>query len=56
MAENYPYYQSGLKLTYKPNGKWLLAGLLINGRQYMTETNQKPLGAQIQYNPVAASC
>lgn len=52
MAENYPYYQSGVKLTYEPGSKWLLSGLLLNGWQNIGETNQnKPLGAQIQYKP-----
>jgi hypothetical protein len=52
MAENYPYYQTGVKLTYEPSSKWLLSGLLLNGWQNINETNQnKPLGAQIQYKP-----
>lgn len=52
MAENYPYYQTGVKLSYEPNPKWMITGLLLNGWQNIIETNaNKPIGAQIQYKP-----
>ncbi len=52
MAENYPYYQTGVKLSYAPNSKWTFTGLLLNGWQNIIETNSnKPIGALIQYKP-----
>ena len=34
MAESAPYYESGLKITYRsPDEKWLLSGLVLNGWQ-----------------------
>lgn len=33
IAENSPYYLSGAKLTWKPNGRLELAGLFLNGWQ-----------------------
>lgn len=52
IAENYPYYQSGIKVSYEPTQKWFVSGLILNGWQNITENNHnKPLGAQIQYKP-----
>lgn len=36
LADNSPYYESGLKVSYaSPNGKWNIKGLLLNGWQRM---------------------
>jgi hypothetical protein len=52
-AENSPYYETGLKLTYTtPNTKWQFAGLLLNGWQRMRrpDGNSTPaFGTEIVY-------
>lgn len=52
-AENSPYYESGIKLTYQSgNSKWLLSGLLLNGWQHIHRpdgNNSISLGTQITY-------
>ncbi len=51
-AENSPYYESGAKITYLPNGKWLLAGLVLNGWQNIRDLNSnKAIGTQVQFIP-----
>jgi hypothetical protein len=56
-AENSPYYEAGVKLTYtSPNGQWLLSGLLLNGWQRIQRVpgNSLPsLGTQIQFKPTS---
>lgn len=56
-AENSPYYEAGLKISYaSKNQKWLLSSLLLNGWQRIQrEANDLPLasGLQIQYKPTA---
>ena len=32
-AENSPYFQTGIKLTFNPNDRWEIAGLVLNGWQ-----------------------
>lgn len=53
LAENSPYYESGLKLTFiSKNDKLLLSGLLLNGWQkiYRITRNQTPaFGHQLTY-------
>jgi len=55
LADNSPYYESGVKLTYiSDNSKWLLSGLLLNGWQHIQrpEGNNSPaFGTQITYTP-----
>ncbi len=55
LAENSPYYESGLKLSYtSENEKWYLAGLLLNGWQRIQrlEGNNTPaFGHQITFTP-----
>jgi hypothetical protein len=55
LADNTPYYETGLKLNYKSaNGKWFLAALTINGWQHIQrpEGNSTPaFGAQVTYTP-----
>ena len=54
MADNTPYYESGVKLTYNPNDKWMFSGLVLNGWQNITENNDnKAIGTQIQFKPVS---
>ncbi|MFZ4679783.1 MAG: outer membrane beta-barrel protein [Flavobacterium sp.] len=52
LAENSPYYMTGVKYGYKPNEKWSLAFLVTNGWQRIKRTNTKiplALGTQISY-------
>ena len=52
MAENTPYYQTGVKLTYDASKKWLFSLLVLNGWQNIQETNNnKPICTQILYRP-----
>jgi hypothetical protein len=54
MAENSPYYESGVRLTYEVAPQLTLTGLVLNGWQNIRETNQaKALGTQIQWKPTA---
>jgi hypothetical protein len=55
MAENSPYYESGVKLSYtSKNEKWLLSGLVLNGWQriHKEEGNTSMAGGhQVTYKP-----
>ena len=54
LAENSPYFLSGAKITYNPNDKWELAGLIINGWQRIQrlQGNSIPsFGAQVNFSP-----
>jgi hypothetical protein len=52
MAENSPYYESGVRFTYEVDPKLTLTGLVLNGWQNIRENNQaKALGTQIQWKP-----
>ncbi|MFL5729938.1 MAG: porin [Cytophagaceae bacterium] len=52
MAENTPYYETGLKLTYTPNERLSFCGLILNGWQNIAENNNnKAIGSQVQYKP-----
>ncbi len=54
LAENSPYFLTGLKLTFNPNGKWEFAGLIVNGWQRIQrlEGNSLPsFGTQVNYSP-----
>lgn len=54
LAENSPYFLAGTKLTYKPNEKWEVAALIINGWQRIkrVEGNSLPsFGTQFKYSP-----
>lgn len=57
LAENSPYYESGIKISYtSPDTKWFLSGLLLNGWQriYRVNGNQTPgFGHQLTYKPSA---
>ncbi|MGX7666373.1 porin [Flavobacterium pedocola] len=52
LAENSPYYLTGVRLNYKPSEKWFFAGVLSNGWQRINKPNRKALpafGTQITY-------
>ncbi|MDX1942279.1 MAG: porin [Saprospiraceae bacterium] len=55
VAENTPYYEAGVRLSYTSRGKKLyLAGLILNGYQriFRVNSNNTPaFGAQITYKP-----
>lgn len=54
LAENSPYFMSGLKYSYKPSDKWNFLGLILNGWQRISkpEKNSNPsFGTQIIYKP-----
>lgn len=54
LAENSPYYMTGLKYGYKPNEKWNFAFLVTNGWQRINKPNTAippALGTQIIYKP-----
>jgi len=54
-AENSPYYESGVKISYTSNnGKWFLSGLVLNGWQRIQRVDgNKTLafGHQLTYKP-----
>ena len=52
LAENSPYYLSGIKLTYNPNAHWELAAIVCNGWQRIKKISGNSLpsfGSQIKY-------
>lgn len=54
LAENSPYFLTGSKVTYRPNEKWELAGLLVNGWQRIQplKGNSMPsFGTQVNFKP-----
>jgi Putative beta-barrel porin-2, OmpL-like. bbp2 len=55
LAENSPYYESGVKINYTSNNsKWFLSGLILNGWQRMQRidgSNSIAGGHQITYKP-----
>ncbi|MBD2767468.1 porin [Hymenobacter sp. BT664] len=52
MAENSPYYETGVRLSYEASPKLTLTILGLNGWQNIRETNQqKALGTQVQWKP-----
>jgi hypothetical protein len=56
-ADNSPYYQAGVKLTYSTNdNKWLFCGLALNGWQHISRVEGSSLmnfGTQITYKPTS---
>lgn len=57
LAENSPYYQSGVKLSYTSlNKKWFISGLLLNGWQRIQRidgNNTPAFGHQLTFKPNA---
>lgn len=54
LAENSPYFLSGAKLTYSPNGSLEIVGLILNGWQRIQrlQGNSIPsFGTQVNYSP-----
>lgn len=52
MAENSPYFETGIKITHTPNDKWTLAILALNGWQRIARINSSPaVGTQLTYKP-----
>jgi hypothetical protein len=52
LAENSPYYETGVKLNYAFNTKWTAAILLLQGWQNMKDLNRsKAIGTQLQFKP-----
>jgi hypothetical protein len=54
LAENSPYFMTGVKYSYKPSDKWNFSGLILNGWQRISkpEKNSAPsFGTQIIYKP-----
>jgi hypothetical protein len=54
LAENSPYFESGARLTYAPNDKWTLVGLVLNGWQRIRrvdDNNTLAFGTQITWKP-----
>jgi hypothetical protein len=51
-AEASPYFETGIRCTYKPNDRWSAALLVLNGWQNIRETNSsKAAGTQVQWTP-----
>ena len=58
LAENSPYFMTGIKYNYKPNDKWSFSGLITNGWQRINrpdKTVTPALGTQIVYKPTEKS-
>ena len=54
LAENSPYFMTGIKYNYKPSDKWSFSGLVTNGWQRINrpdKTVTPALGTQIIYKP-----
>lgn len=55
MADNSPYYETGVKLSYTPsNSKWFLAALVLNGWQRIQRVSGNSLpafGTQVTFTP-----
>lgn len=55
LADNSPYYESGIKLSYSSaNDKWFLAALILNGWQHIKRpdgNNSIAVGHQLTYKP-----
>lgn len=54
LAENSPYFLSGAKLTYNPNDKWEIVGLILNGWQRIQRLDGNSLlsfGTQVVFTP-----
>ena len=54
LAENSPYFLSGAKLTFNPNSKWEIAGLILNGWQRIQRLQDNSLpsfGTQFKFRP-----
>ena len=58
LAENSPYFMTGVKYNYKPSEKWSLAVLVTNGWQRINKPQKDvapSFGSQIVYKPTSNS-
>lgn len=58
LAENSPYFLSGIRFNYKPNDKWIFTGILNNGWQRINKPNRNAFpgfGSQVTYKPSSKS-
>jgi hypothetical protein len=52
LAENSPYYETGIRFNYQPNEKWALSILGLNGWQHIKDNNSsKAIGTHIVFKP-----
>jgi Putative beta-barrel porin-2, OmpL-like. bbp2 len=52
LAENSPYFETGMKLNYTFNSRWSASVLLLNGWQHIKENNKsKAIGTQLVFKP-----
>lgn len=52
LAENSPYYETGVRLNYMPNDKWSFALLGLNGWQHIKDNNSDlAMGTLVQFRP-----
>ncbi|HLF47507.1 MAG TPA: porin [Chitinophagaceae bacterium] len=52
LAENSPYYETGVRLNYTPNEKWNFALLGLNGWQHIKDNNSDlAMGTMVQFRP-----
>lgn len=52
LAENSPYYETGVRLNYTPNDKWNFALLGLNGWQHIKDNNSDlSFGTAAQFKP-----
>ena len=54
LAENSPYFMTGIKYDYEPNDEWRFSGLVTNGWQRINKPDKSvapALGTQIVYKP-----
>lgn len=54
LAENSPYFMTGIKYNYQPNDKWSFSGLVTNGWQRINKPDKTvapAFGTQIVYKP-----
>jgi hypothetical protein len=52
LAESSPYYETGVRFSYRPNNKWTVSLLALNGWQHIKDNNlSKAIGTQVVFNP-----
>jgi len=55
LAENSPYYETGVRLNYQPHKRLSVSLLLLNGWQHMRDNNNDlAWGSQVQFRPDSA--
>jgi hypothetical protein len=54
LAENSPYFMTGVRYNYKPSAKWMFSGMLSNGWQRISKQDKRvapAIGTQIIFKP-----